>query len=378
MYSLRFDGVTKRYDGSDHEAVSGLDLTIDAEEFVSLVGSSGCGKSTVLRILAGLEQPTAGQVHLAGVEITRLATRQRHFGLITQQNQLAPHLTAGSNIRQPLELRPSPGPLGREIVPDRHVPGRIDERVRAEADRFGIRDLLDRRPRTLSEGQRRLVQLVRAVVASPSTLLLDEPLGYLDDQVRLALRSQILRVHRERRLTTVMATSNQEDAMVMSDRIAVMVDGRVDQVGTPGELYDRPASTNVASFFGEPPMNLLTATVRADGPDRFLEIGGMRMRAWHAVLRELGGLLVTVGVRPDDIELGVPQTEGFVATVRKIETRGHLTSVIADTATGQPITFVVRGAAPRVGAVVDIGFRSDRIHLFDALSGAALHHPAAT
>ncbi len=357
--------------------MAGLDLTIDAEEFVSLVGSSGCGKTTALRILAGLEAPTAGQVHLAGIEITRLATRERHFGLITQQNQLAPHLTAAGSIRQPLEMRPSPGPLGREIVPDRHIPGRIEERVRAEAERFGIADLLDQRPHRLSEGQRRLVQLVRAVVASPSTLLLDEPLGYLDDQVRLALRTEILRVHRERRLTTVMATSDQRDAMVMSDRIAVMVDGHIDQVGTPTELYDRPASTHVASFLGEPAMNLLTAVVRVDGSDRYLELGGRRLRAWAPVLEPYRDALVVVGVRPQDVEIGVPQNDGFAATVARVETHGHLTSVMTNTELGQPITFTVPQIAPRVGTVVDVGFRNDRIHVFDSLSGAALHHPIA-
>ena len=377
MYSVRFDGVSKRYPDADHDAVSELDLTIEAEEFVSLVGSSGCGKTTALRILAGLEEPTAGRVHLAGVEITRLDARDRHFGLITQQNQLAFNLTAGRNIQLPLEFRHSSGPLGREVVPDRKTPGRLEERVRAEAAQFGIVHLLDRRPRTLSEGQRRLVQLVRAVVASPLTLLLDEPLGYLDDQVRFALRREILRVHHERRLTTVMVTANQQDAMLMSDRIVVMLDGRVEQVGTPLELYDSPTSACVASFFGEPAMNLLTATVRIDGQDRYLELGERRLRTWAPVLDQYRDALIVIGVRPEDIEVGVPQTEGFAATVASVETRGHVTSIVTHTDMGQPIMFTVPRVPPRVGTVVDLGFRGDRLHLFDALSGAALHHPIA-
>ncbi len=375
VYSVRFEGVTKRYPDSDRAALSELRLTIGAEEFVSLVGPSGCGKTTALRILAGLDRPTSGTVHLAGLDITNLETRRRHVGLVTQQNQLVNHMTAGGNIRFPLEVRPSPGPLGRSLPHADQPANRLLERVADEAAQFGITDLLDRRPSTLSEGQRRLVQLVRAVVASPSTLLMDEPLGYLEDQVRIALRTEILRVHRQRRLTTVMATASQQDAMVMSDRIAVLIDGSISQVDTPIEIYDRPATADVASFFGEPAMNLFRAVVHVDQGERLLALPWRTMRVWPSVLDRLDGLPIVVGVRPEEIELGVPQTDGVAAEVVRTESLGHTTAVTMRTATGDPLRCTVAGVPPRPGTVVDAGFRSDRIHLFDAVSGDALHHP---
>ncbi len=342
---------------------------------MSIVGPSGCGKSTALRILAGLERPTFGTVHLAGLDITDLETRQRHVGLITQENQLLNHLTAGGNIQFPLELRPSPGPLGRALPEDRHQPDWLRARVAEEAGRFGITDLLDRHPRKLSEGQRRLVQLARAVVASPSTLLMDEPLGYLEDQVRIKLRSEILRVHGERRLTSVMSTASQQDAMVMSDRIAVMIDGEVQQVGAPIDVYERPATADVASFFGEPAMNLLRAIVRVDAGGRALELSGRTIRMWPPLLDQLRDLPIVVGVRPEHIELGVPQEDGFAAEVVTTELVGHTTSVMMRTIAADDLACTVAGPPPRIGTVMDVGFRSDRVHLFDAVTGAALHHP---
>lgn len=375
MYSVRFDGVSKHYAADGTTALDHLDLTVDGEELMSLVGPSGCGKTTALRILAGLEAPSAGTVRLGGEDITHLDARLRHVGLVTQQNQLLNHMTAGGNIRFPLEVRPSPGPLGRSVPDRRRSPDQVAERVADEAVRFGITDLLDRRPATLSEGQRRLVQLVRAVVASPALLLMDEPLGYLEDQVRIRLRTEILRVHRERRLTTVMATAHQEDAMVMSDRIAVLMDGHVEQLGTPADVYGRPVSIDVASFFGEPRINLFRAVVRVDRGDRLLELPWRTIRAWPPVLDERRDLPIVVGVRPEHIALGVPQDEGVAAEVVKTEHLGHVTAIFLRARTGDDVRCTVRGAAPRTGTVVDVGFRADQIHLFDAVTGRALHHP---
>jgi ABC-type sugar transport system ATPase subunit len=375
VYSVRFEGVTKRYPDADRDALTDLRLTVDAEEFVSIVGPSGCGKSTALRILAGLERPTSGTVHLAGLDITDLETRRRHVGLITQENQLLDHLTAAGNIQFPLEVRPSPGPLGRSLPEDLQQPERIAARVAEEAALFGITDLLDQHPRRLSEGQRRLVQLVRAVVATPSTLLMDEPLGYLEDQVRIKLRSEIMRVHHERRLTSVMSTASQQDAMAMSDRIAVMIDGGVQQIGTPLDVYQRPATTDVALVVGEPSMNLIRAIVRVDGGERRLELSGRTLKMWPPLLDQLRDLPIVVGVRPEDIDLGAPQGDGLAAEVVMTELVGHTTSVTMRTVAGETVACTVAGPPPRIGTVVDVGFRSDRIHLFDAVTGAALHHP---
>lgn len=377
MYSVRFDGVTKRDPERDRDALHRFSMTVDAEEFVSIVGPSGCGKTTALRIVAGLDRPTLGVVRLGGVDITRLDTRERHVGLVTQQNQLVKQVSAARNIQFPLEVRPSPGPLGRALPRFHDRPGGLAAKVAEEAAAFGITDLLDRRPSTLSEGQRRLIQLVRAVIASPSTLLLDEPFGYLEDQVRIKLRSEIMRVHRERRLITIMATANQRDAMVMSDRIGVMVAGELVQYDTPGELFDRPSTAAVAAFFGEPAMNLLPGVVRVDGDGRWIDLPGRSIRMWAPGLDARHGLPITVGVRPDDVELGVPQDDAIVAEVVASEHLGYTTAVRMRTAAGLPIVAARPGVAPRLGTVLDLGWRPDRIHLFDAVTGAAIHHPSA-
>lgn len=377
MYSVRFDGVTKHDPDTGRTTLDGFSMTVDAEAFVSIVGPSGCGKTTVLRIVAGLDHPTRGTVCLGGVDITDLETRQRHVGLVTQQNQLVDRLSAGRNIQFPLEVRPSPGPLGRSLPKYHDRPGGLRGKVAEEAATFGIADLLDRRPSTLSAGQRRLVQLVRAVVASPSTLLLDEPFGFLEDQVRTRLRAEILRVHRERRLTTIMATANQYDAMVMSDRIGVMSGGHLVQYDTPDVVYARPASAEIAAFFGEPAMNLFPAVVRIDRDGRHLDLPGRTIRMWTPFLDGLHGLPITVGVRPDDIELGAPQDDAFAAEVVTTEQLGHTVAIRMRTALGQSVVASRPGVPPQIGTVIDVGFRPDRVHLFDAVTGLARHHPSA-
>lgn len=373
---MRFDEVTKHDPELGRDALHAFSLTVDADEFVSIVGPSGCGKTTALRIVAGLDSATSGVVQLGGVDITGLDTRERDVGLVTQQNQLVPRMSAGRTIQFPLEVRPSQGPLGRTRPDHRDRPGGLPAKVAEEAAAFGIGDLIGRRPSTLSEGQRRLVQLVRAIIASPSTLLLDEPFGFLEDQVRIKLRTEILRVHRERRLTTIMATANQQDAMVMSDRIAVMSAGELVQLDTPTELYDRPCTTEVAAFFGEPAMNLLPAVVRVDATGRWLDLPGRAIRMWLPALDAMHGLPVTVGVRPEHIELGAPQTEALTAEVVTTEHVGYAAAIRMRTVAGLPLVATGPGARPRVGTVLDVGFRSDRIHLFDAVTGTAIHHPS--
>ncbi len=364
MYSVRFENVTKHY-ALDSAALDHVDLTVEAGEIFSFVGPSGCGKTTALRIVAGLESPSSGRVHLDGNDITHVKTQQRHFGMVTQQNQLMNHLTAGGNISFPMEVQ------------QQYFSGMLPEKVRAEAEHFGIAELLDRRPNTLSEGQRRRVQLARAVISWPSTLLMDEPLGNLEDRVRLELRHEILRVHHERNLTSLVATASQHDAMAMSDRIAVLFDGVIEQVGTTYDVFHEPATTRVAAFFGEPAMNLLPARVRTDRDARVLDVLGTPVRMWSRLLDPYVGQEVTVGVRPADFELGAALDRSITGTVTSLEPLGHETIVDVRTMAETRLRVVVAGRSPAIGTTLDLGLAADRLHLFDPGTGLALLHPTS-
>ncbi len=364
MYGIVFADVTKDYsDGPP--ALDQLNLSIEAGELFSLVGPSGCGKTTVLRILGGLESPTAGRVFVGGRDVTGLEARERGFALITQQNQLLGKRTAGGNIRFPLDVgNPDDRPTNR------------DELVEFEASQLQIRHLLDRKPSTLSEGERRVVQLARCIIRSPSTLMMDEPLAYLEDQVRLRLRADIMRIHRERGLTTLMATASQHDAMAMSDRIAVLFDGLLHQVGTPYDIYDRPFTAQVAAFFGEPAMNVLPASVRVVGGERIVDLLGLRLRSWAPVLDDFHGQPILAGIRPEDLVPGGKADESIEATVKAIEPMGRQTLVEAHTPDGVRVDCVLPGMAPPIGTTLDLGVPPDRLHFFDPITQRAVFHPA--
>ncbi len=363
MHGIVFADVTKVYPDAP-PALDDFNLAVDAGELVSLVGPSGCGKTTVLRILAGLEDPTAGHVFVGGRDFTRLRTCDRGLALITQQNQLLGKRTAGGNIRFPLDVGDP-----RARPPDR------DGLVDREAAHLRIGHLLDRRPSTLSEGERRVVQLARCIIRSPSMLLMDEPLAYLEDQIRLRLRADIMRIHRQRGLTTLMATASQDDAMAMSDRIVVMFDGVVHQVGSPYDVYDRPVSAQVAAFFGEPGMNVLPAAVRIDAGERIVDLLGLRLRLWAPVLDRFHGQPILVGIRPEDLTPGGKATESIEVRVHAVEPLGRQTLTEAYTPGGVRVDCVLPGMPPPVGTTLDLGVRPDRLHLFDPITRRAVHHP---
>ncbi len=363
MQDIVLDDVTKQWPGSE-PALDHLDITLRAGELVGVVGPSGCGKTTAMRIIAGFEEPTAGRVLLGPRDITAEPSRDRHFGLITQQNQLLSHLSAARNISFPLEVRGT-----APTVAD------LDRRLVREASRLGIEDLLERRPPTLSEGQRRLVQLARAVIGAPVALMMDEPLAFLEDQVRLRVRTEIRRVHEDRGLTSMLVTASQHDAMAICDRIAVLIDGRLEQYGTPDEVYDRPATVNVARFFGEPEMNIVPARVDVIGTDRTVELLGRRVTTRVPALDEYHGRYVLVGVRPQDFVVGAAIADSIEATVQTTEPMGYQTLLTARTATGVLVNAVAAGAAPRVGTLLDLAIQADRLHLFDPGTGMAIHHP---
>ncbi len=280
MARVSLAGIEKRY--GKVTAVRRLDLEVRDREFLTLLGPSGCGKSTVLNIVAGLETPTFGKVYIGERDVTDLEPQDRDVSMVFQSYALYPHKSVFDNIGFSLKLRG----VARED---------IDRRVRDVASRLGIGPLLDRRPGELSGGQRQRVALGRALVRKPTVFLLDEPLSNLDAQLRTGTRAEIKRLHTEFATTTLYVTHDQVEAMTLSDRIAVMEDGELQQVGTPEEIYRAPANRFVAGFVGNPSMNFVAGRMEKG----ILSLPGMQLR--------LSGTSfsgeVQVGIRPEDIEL---------------------------------------------------------------------------
>jgi multiple sugar transport system ATP-binding protein len=360
MAEIHFDSVVKRF--GHVAAVSDLTLTVEDREFLVLLGPSGCGKTTALRLLAGLESPTDGRIYLDGREITNDSPRDRNLAMVFQSYALYPHMSVYDNISYSLRLR--------------HLPKQeVQQRVAEVARMLQITELLQRRPRQLSGGQRQRVALGRAVVRHPAAFLMDEPLSNLDAKLRTETRAEITRLQRELATTCVYVTHDQVEAMTMATRIAVMADGRLQQVGTPAEVYDRPASTFVAQFLGTPPMNLLPGRLSAD--DGVLVAEGRSFRVPVGEGDDTDARNVFVGVRPEHLTPRGAGTEPgldpfFHATVRAVEMLGN--EVVALIAIGDTAC-AVRG--PRdfnlgPGDPITLRCMPEQVHLFDGDSGRRL------
>ena len=354
-------GITKRF--GDVVAVDRLDLAIADREFLVLLGPSGCGKSTALRMIAGLDVPDEGTVSIAGDDVTDIQARDRDVAMVFQSYALYPHMTVRRNIEFPLR--------------NRRVPKAEMVAAVAEASRMlGLDALLDRRPGQLSGGQRQRVALARAVVRRPSVFLMDEPLSNLDAKLRVQTRAELIDLQRRLETTMVYVTHDQVEAMTMGHRIAVMVDGVLQQVGPPAEVYDRPANVFVAGFIGNPPMNLLQGEL-ADGDDgtASVRIGTALLAlpdaARAAAARASAGAVV-MGVRPEHLRL---EPHGpLVATVTVVESLGHERHVVCATSDGQPVTARIEAdeAVPADGDQVHLSWDPDHLHVFDRASGERL------
>jgi len=347
-------------------AVDDVSLDVKPGEFLVLLGPSGCGKTTLLRMVAGLLEPTAGRIVLDGLDITDEEPRDRDVAMVFQSYALYPHLTVGRNIGFALRARKVPR-------------AERERRVAEVAATLGLGELLHRLPRDLSGRQRQRVALGRAIVREPAAFLMDEPLSNLDARLRTQTRTELVRLHRRLRATVVYVTHDQVEAMTMATRIALMDGGRLEQVGTPEEVYDRPASTFVAGFVGAPPMNLLDAdaTSGPDGLRAACPAGAFALPAAGDVPREL-----TVGVRPEHLR---PTTEAGArgaavmlrATVDVVETLGSDEVAICDAA-GVPVA--VRGPRPvalRPGQDAVLVADEAHVHLFDRASGRRLERRIA-
>jgi len=346
---IRLSGVTKRF--GDVVAVADLDLTAADGEFLVLLGPSGCGKSTALRMIAGLEDPTEGAVRIGDRDVTDVAPKDRDVAMVFQSYALYPHKSVRANIEMPLKPR--------------HVPkGERGAQVAEAARMLGLEDLLDRKPRELSGGQRQRVALARAIVRRPAAFLMDEPLSNLDAKLRIQTRAELVELHRRLGTTVVYVTHDQVEAMTMADRVAVMDAGRLQQVGAPQEVYDRPANAFVARFIGSPPMNLLPATAGDDG----IAVAGGSLPAPPGA--SVHGP-VTVGVRPEHLRDASPGERALAVQLRVVESLGHERLLVCDTGDGDPV--IVRrpadAAVPEHGATLRLTVDAANVHVFDRASG---------
>jgi ABC-type sugar transport system ATPase subunit len=345
---VRLQGVVKRH--GETTVLHGVDLEIQAGEFFVLLGPSGSGKTTTLRILAGLETVSAGQVFMDGADVTETEPGARDVAMVFQSYALYPHMTVAENIGFPLKMVGTPKDEMGKAVED-------------AAARVSIGHLLQRRPGQLSGGQQQRVALARAIVRKPKLFLLDEPLSNLDAKLRLETRLELRQLQRSLGVTSVYVTHDQEEAMTLADRVAVFMDGRIVQVGSPREIFRRPAQVSVAGFIGTPPMNLLPATWEGDR----VTIAGASLPVGASTPQPRE---VTLGVRPGEFK---PSAEGIRARVEYVEELGDHTvlDLLAGTerlkwrADGHPDL--------REGSEATLGFAPAAAHLFDRASGERLN-----
>jgi multiple sugar transport system ATP-binding protein len=370
MAAINLEGVTKTY-ANGVKAVDGVSLSISDGEFIVLVGPSGCGKSTTLRMIAGLEEISAGLLIVGGVPMNDVPARRRNMAMVFQNYALYPHLDVRRNMAFSLERRRSYGSVVRAMLSSSYRALRrtecqaIDERVRAAATTLGIETLLERKPRELSGGQRQRVAVGRALVRNPVAFLFDEPLSNLDAKLRGEMRTELRLLHQRLRATMVYVTHDQEEAMSLADRLVVMKDGVVQQIGTPSAVYNRPANRFVAGFVGTPTMNFLPGKMESGAQFRWA--GGLIAlceNRWPG-LANWQGRGVEVGVRPDQVRIGSGPCRGRVLAV---ENYGDRMDVVIECA-GQRLVSRCPAAPLREGSESAFEPAVDSAQIFDPASG---------
>jgi multiple sugar transport system ATP-binding protein len=360
MSKVAFEGITKRF--GDVVAVDDLTLEVQDQEFLVLLGPSGCGKSTALRMIAGLENPTAGTIRIGDRVVNDLEPRDRDIAMVFQSYALYPHMTVERNIEFPLKTRDVPKEERARVV---------DEAARM----LGLETLLARKPAELSGGQRQRVALARAIVRRPAAFLMDEPLSNLDAKLRVQTRAELIELQRRLEATVVYVTHDQVEAMTMGHRIAVMEHGRLLQVDEPQQVYAKPHNLFVARFIGNPPMNTLEGTVARDGDTTVLRLDGSTV----ALPPDVGGPLsqrnverVVIGIRPEHLQF---DTTGLLdAKVTVVESLGHERHVICRLDDGQMLIARQPSSAtpPAEGEAVHLAAPSEHVHVFDAETGARI------
>jgi multiple sugar transport system ATP-binding protein len=352
--------LNKHY-GTTQHAVKDVDLVIADQEFVALVGPSGCGKSTTLRMIAGLEEITAGEIRIGQTVVNHLPPRDRDIAMVFQNYALYQHMTVYDNLAFGLRNRKIPEP-----------------QIKASIDRaaaiLGLGDLMKRKPRQLSGGQQQRVALGRCIVRNPKAFLFDEPLSNLDAKLRTQMRSEIKRLRTQVPTTSVFVTHDQVEAMTLGDRVVVMRDGRIQQAGTPLEVYRSPANKFVAGFIGAPAMNFVNVTIRADGNALYADAGAFRLPVPPGKAAALGAWrdkAVVLGIRPEHLSLGGEPS--IPAVVEVVEQLGS--EIILEVRVGSGGWTVARidpGTVLSVGARITLSTHSEQLHFFDPESETAI------
>ena len=339
MSSVTYQGIHKAF--GNLTVIRSLNLAVPDRTFLALLGPSGCGKTTALRMLAGLEMPTAGHISIGERDVTRLQPRDRDVAMVFQSYALYPHMTVAENIGYPLQIR-------------KVTPADCRKKIAEVAASLEVGHLLDRYPRQLSGGQRQRIALARAIVRDPAAFLMDEPLSNLDARLRLIMRGEIKRLCQRLGATTLYVTHDQAEALTMADLVAVMSAGELQQLAPPSEIYDRPANRFVATFVGSPPMNVLRGSIDEGG----LRVGGATLRLDPARKEACIAAGVTeVGVRPEDIRFGeTGEPSALLGEVYVVEPMGNETLVDVRIGGERIAARAGRGFAARVGSTVGIIF----------------------
>ncbi len=365
MANVELKQVVKRY--GKVEVVPGIDLEILDNEFMVLVGPSGCGKSTVLRMVAGLEQITSGEIYIGGQMVNSMSPKDRNVAMVFQNYALYPHMTVRENMEFSLKMRG-------------HDKEDIEARLVEVSRILELSPYLDRKPSELSGGQRQRVAMGRAMVRNPDVFLFDEPLSNLDAQLRTQMRMELRKMHLRLKTTTIYVTHDQIEAMTLADRIVILKDGAIQQVGTPIEIFEKPVNVFVAKFIGNPPMNILEGTCRVIDGKRCVVVGKSTFPVVDGKAESLvDGAPVLVGIRPDSIKMGrgterLPEEwlcHGEVVVSEILGGQSHLEIVIDND--NELIAEVEGRIVAHPGEIVPIGFEFDRMVLFDPKTTKALY-----
>ena len=357
MAQVTLRKVVKMYD--EVQAVRGIDLDITDKEFIMLVGPSGCGKSTTLRMIAGLEEISGGDIAIGGDVVNDVPPKDRDIAMVFQNYALYPHMNVYENMSFGLKLKKTPK-------------AEIDQRVRAAAGILDITELLDRKPKQLSGGQRQRVAMGRAIVRDPKVFLFDEPLSNLDAKLRVAMRAEIKALHQRLKTTTVYVTHDQVEAMTMADKIVVMQDGRIEQIGEPLQLYDHPANLFVAQFIGSPAMNVVKGVIKRSNGSACVDMGdGVQWPLHQSPGAE--GQPVAYGVRPGDLSLTDAGAPGaVVGEVVVVEPTGAETELLIQAGQAQLILVTHGRTSVNPGDRVGLRVTPGKVHVFDQGTGNRL------
>ena len=353
MAVVALENISKHYGAGLIAAVDDVSFTVADGEFMVLLGPSGCGKSTTLRMIAGLESITSGRLAIDGATMNAVPAKNRDIAMVFQSYALYPHMSVRDNLGFGLKRRQT----------DRKI---VKARVEAVAASIGLSDYLDRKPHALSGGQRQRVALGRAIVRDPKVFLFDEPLSNLDAALRVSTRAELVRLHRELSATMIYVTHDQVEAMTMGDRVCIMSGGRVAQIGAPMDVYLNPANAFVASFLGNPPMNL----IRATAVEGAVTVGGQKLSDAPAI----SGGEILFGIRPEDLRPTSDPADAILSgRVSSLEPLGAETLIHVDRGEGSPI--IVRGprvASARLDEVIHLAAEPSMHRLFDAATGDAI------